>query len=172
MEKQQILNMKTTQKTIVSSILGLALCGLAYAEPSETQVERSVPDKAENVEAMKSFFVKEDGKVMMMKDGEKTAIEEKVVLENGTTVMPDGAYMEKDSTDKMMLEDGDKMELDGVVVKNPKNNDVIQSRTIKPNQILDNKFKKAGVFGFRLFRAQITGIAGIIVELTAVSGSS
>ncbi len=65
---------------------------------------------------MKDCVMMKDGKVMVMKDGQKSELTDDMTLSNGTTVMKDGSVKTSDGK-TMMLKDGDCVWMDGKMGK-------------------------------------------------------
>lgn len=65
---------------------------------------------------MKDCVMMKDGKVMVMKDGQKSELTDDMTLSNGTTVMKDGTVKTSDGK-TMMLKDGDWVGMDGAMGK-------------------------------------------------------
>ena len=59
-------------------------------------------------------FLMKDGKMMMVNDGKFTMMKRNITLPDGTVVMTDGNYMKKGGT-KMMLNEGDHLDMNGKV---------------------------------------------------------
>ncbi|HEV7621378.1 MAG TPA: DUF6799 domain-containing protein [Flavisolibacter sp.] len=62
----------------------------------------------------KDCVMKEDGKMMMMKDGQTMAMDKDMTMQNGTVVMADGNVKMKNGK-TMMLKDGDCVWMNGTV---------------------------------------------------------
>lgn len=54
---------------------------------------------------MKDCIMMHDGKVMVMKGGQHTPLQQQMALPNGTTVMPDGTVKMADGTTRMLKND-------------------------------------------------------------------
>jgi hypothetical protein len=65
---------------------------------------------------MKDCVMMKDGKVMVMKDGQKSELTDDMTLSNGTTVMKDGTVKTSDGK-TMMLKNGDWVGMDGQMGK-------------------------------------------------------
>jgi hypothetical protein len=65
---------------------------------------------------MKDCCMMKDGKMMMIKDGKKMAMDTDMTMPNGTMVMKDGTCTMKDGT-KMVMKEGDRMDMDGNMMK-------------------------------------------------------
>jgi uncharacterized protein YdeI (BOF family) len=61
---------------------------------------------------MKDCVMMKDGKMMVMKDGKTTAMDNTMTMKNGTMVMADGNVKMKDGK-TMMMKDGDCMYMSG-----------------------------------------------------------
>ena len=64
----------------------------------------------------KDCVMMKDGKMFVLKDGQKTMMDANITMPNGTMVMKDGTLMMKDGSTKMMNE-GDSMDKDGNMMK-------------------------------------------------------
>lgn len=67
-----------------------------------------------SMKAMKDCVMMKDGKMMVMKGGETTVMDQEMTMTNGTVVSTDGSVKMKDGTSKQ-LKDGDCVYMDGKV---------------------------------------------------------
>ena len=77
-------------------------------------------------------IVMQDGKVMIMKNGEMSPMDEEMTMPDGTKVMIDGTVMMPDGTTRMMAE-GETMMLEGES----------QGAPASPENMSDRQFKEA-----------------------------
>ncbi len=91
--------MKTLIKTLVVAVIGLSFISTGFAG-----------DKT------KDYVHMQDGKMMMMKDGQDMAMDKDMTMENGVKVMTDGTVIKKNGKKKTMKE-GDMMTMDGKMTK-------------------------------------------------------
>lgn len=63
----------------------------------------------------KDHIMMKNGKMMIIKDGKKTALGSTMPMPNGVMVMPDGTCTMEDGT-KLMMKDGDKMDMEGNMI--------------------------------------------------------
>lgn len=59
-------------------------------------------------------FMYQNGKLLMVKNGDITQVEKDTTLSNGTIIMSDGHYMKKDEV-KMMFKEGEHMDMSGEI---------------------------------------------------------
>ncbi|MFO7670180.1 MAG: DUF6799 domain-containing protein [Bacteroidales bacterium] len=65
----------------------------------------------------------ENGKMMQVKNGEKTILQDNdLAMNNGTKIMSDGNYIKKDGT-KTMMKEGQRMDMSGNMISTKTNND-------------------------------------------------
>ncbi|HYF34954.1 MAG TPA: DUF6799 domain-containing protein [Prosthecobacter sp.] len=107
--------MKTIIKSLVLACLSLGIASTTLgADGPDKKTEKAAEKAAElNHIAMK------DGKLWVMKDGETSELKETVTLNDGTKVMADGSYTQKDGK-KEMLKDGDAITWEGKVTDHDK----------------------------------------------------
>ena len=67
----------------------------------------------------KDCVMMKDGKMMVMKDGQTMPMDSDMTMTDGSMVMKDGTMMMKDGS-KMMLKDGDRVGMDGKMMKSKK----------------------------------------------------
>ena len=65
---------------------------------------------------MKDCCMMKDGKMMVMKDGKTMPMDKEMTMKNGTTCMTNGEYTMKDGS-KMMMKNGDCMDMNGKMTK-------------------------------------------------------
>src|ERR1019366_5781163 len=93
--------MKTYKKLILAGMIGLAsMCITAFAGDMMSH----------------DGVMMKDGKMMVMKSGSTTAMNDTMTMSDGTKVMTDGGVMMSDGT-KMMMKDGDCISMDGKMMK-------------------------------------------------------
>lgn len=63
----------------------------------------------------KEGVVMDQGKMMMLKDGNKMIMEENMTMRNGTVITKEGAFMMRDGS-KLNMREGDWMDLDGNLI--------------------------------------------------------
>ena len=84
--------MKTLLKALAVAVISLSFVGAGFAG-----------------DMMKDCVHMKGGKMMMMKDGKEMAMEKEMTMTDGTMLMKDGK--------KMSLKDGDKVMMDGTMMK-------------------------------------------------------
>lgn len=105
-------------------VLATALfLGLAVSAQEKT-MDKKADQKMDHKMAMKHCVMMKDGKMMMAKNGDTTAMEKNMTMSNGTMVMTDGMCKMKDGK-TMKMQDGDCMCMDGKMMK---------KKTAKPMQ--------------------------------------
>lgn len=106
---------------IYSSILGLALSHISYAEestlkndlrgnPSKVTMSGDVPDQRQDA------YILDDGKVMLRKDNKTSVMTTDMVLADGTTVMKNGTVKTTEGN-IIVLKEGDEVTMDGEIIK-------------------------------------------------------
>ena len=101
--------MKTLIKSLAFACLTLAISSHTIAADAEK------PTKEEKMAAETNHIAMKDGKVWVMKDGKTMELKEEATLMDGTKVMTDGSYMEKDAKEKKMLKEGEAITWEGKV---------------------------------------------------------
>jgi hypothetical protein len=100
----------------------MVACTLSSAIFAQTDKDTKMDDMkhsekmAKGSMKMKDCVMMEDGKMMVMKNGENMAMNEDMTMKNGTTVRKDGTVKMKDGK-TMMLKDGDCVFMDGRMSK-------------------------------------------------------
>ena len=118
-------------KKVILLIIAVAVSGVMYSQYDSANKMNSPKDynssKTKNYSSSDSLkkhhpdgYVMKDGKVMKIKDGKFTTLDKDVTLSNGTVIMKNGSYMKGEN--KMMLKEGELIDLQGNVVKNYKEN--------------------------------------------------
>ena len=105
-------------KRIMILAIGLFLGSAVFAQ------EKPMDKKMDHKMQMKDCVMMKDGKMMMAKNGDTTAMEKDRTMSNGTMVMTDGMCKMKDGK-TMKMADGDCMCMDGKMMK---------KKTTKPMQ--------------------------------------
>lgn len=107
-------------KKILLAIAAIIITAGAYAQTDSTDRKWSQSDNkqysdAENKNHPDGFMYK-DGKMLMVKSEKTTRVENDVTLTNGTVIMSNGNYIKKGGT-KMMLKEGEYVDMSGNVVQ-------------------------------------------------------
>ena len=107
--------MKFTKLTLASACLGLAFSNIGFSQEDGL---KGNPSKmpAKGLAMKKDNITMKDGKMMVMKDGKVTPMEQPMKMENGTMVMMDGTLVMKDGT-TMKMADDDMITMDGNLTK-------------------------------------------------------
>jgi hypothetical protein len=107
--------MKTILKSLVFACLTLGVASTTLgADGPDKKTEKAAEKAAElNHIAMK------DGKLVVMKDGETAEFKEAITLNDGTQVMADGSYTQKNGK-KEMLKEGEAITWEGKVTDHDK----------------------------------------------------
>lgn len=84
----------------------------------------------DEMNTMQDHIVMQDGKVMVMRNGEMTPMEEEMTMPDGTKIMIDGTVMMPDGTTRMMAE-GETMMTQG------------ENAPAGPEDMSDRQFKEA-----------------------------
>jgi hypothetical protein len=110
-------------KKILVTITAIILTVAAYAQ-SDRKV-RANSDTGSYQTSTKKYpdgFIMKNGRVMRVKDNRMTTLKNDTTLSNGTMVMSNGQYMKKGEA-KMMLKEGQHIDMSGNVVSMPHSND-------------------------------------------------
>ena len=118
-------------KKVILLIIAVAVSGVMYSQYDSANRMNKSKDysstKSKNYSSSDSLkkhhpdgYVMKEGKVMKIKDGKFTTLDKDVTLSNGTVIMKNGSYMKNGET-KMMLKEGEHIDLQGNV-KNYKEN--------------------------------------------------
>jgi hypothetical protein len=67
---------------------------------------------------IKDYVVMSEGTMMVVKNGLKMMMDTNITMTNGTVMMIDGSYTLKDGS-RMLMKEGDKMDMDGNLMKAP-----------------------------------------------------
>ena len=102
-------------KKLIGLLLIAGICSTAAIAQDHTTTGAQ-HDKKEG----KSYVKMIDGKVMVVKDGNISALDKDLILPNGTTVSTTGTIKLADGT-TTQLKDGDKVNMDGKVKTNADN---------------------------------------------------
>jgi len=93
----------------------------SYAFSEEIQLanipQKHEPDTAQNGYSRTNRVMMNYGKMMMMKDGYIMLMTSDIIMSNGTRVMKDGDYLMKDGTKIIMMNEGDSMDMDGMLCR-------------------------------------------------------
>lgn len=92
-------------------ILCAAFLLMTVASIAQTP-DQTPPSKTDKHHKMKDCVMMKDGKMWVMKDGQKSEMTETMTLSNGTSVMTDGSVKTTDGK-TMMMKDGDMMDMNG-----------------------------------------------------------
>ena len=106
------------KKYLVVLAAMFVLGGYAFAEemkPGDMPAKNDA-GMAKKEHKMKDCCMMQDGKMMMIKDGKKMAMDADITMPNGTMVMKDGTCVMKDGT-KMVMKEGDRMDMNGNMMK-------------------------------------------------------
>ncbi|MGM0582700.1 MAG: DUF6799 domain-containing protein [Bacteroidota bacterium] len=105
-------------KKILLSIATVMITFGVYAQSESTyskeiQKNNKQFSDSENLNHPDGFMLQE-GEMMMVKNGDITRLEKDTTVSNGTIIMSDGYYMEKDKS-KIMLQEGEHMDMAGKI---------------------------------------------------------
>jgi hypothetical protein len=99
------------KKLMILAFAFVCTAGAVSAQDSTGQKMHKMGDHK-----MKDCVMMKDGKVMVMKNGQKSELTEDMTLSNGTTVTKDGTVKTSDGK-TMMLKDGEWVGMDGKMGK-------------------------------------------------------
>lgn len=126
MAKKKITdNNDMSMKVILVVALALAFVGgylvaRARYKPQILELNKMVMDRDQSLNMMKANanrVMRKDDKVYIVKDGIVSEVTEDVTLNNGDKVMMDGKVVKKDGSESMM-QNGDSMDMDGKMMTN------------------------------------------------------
>ncbi|WP_296622174.1 DUF6799 domain-containing protein [Marivirga sp.] len=106
-----------------------------------TTIDKSNYKDDEGKKSHPNGYIFQDGKVMKVKNGEMTPLNEDVKLINGTVIMSNGYYM-KEGESKMKFKEGEHMDMSGEITQiNKKKDDKNQNKEHPlPNSPEDNDY--------------------------------
>lgn len=109
-------------KKVILLFAAIAITAGAYAQTDSTNTKLSPRDmNHKQIQHMQHSPVHEshpdgvmmkNGKMMMVKNGQFTALDHEMIMKNGTKVMADGTCTKKDGT-KMLMKDGEHLDMSG-----------------------------------------------------------
>jgi hypothetical protein len=114
-------------KKLILVFAAIAITGSAYAQTDSTKVRMGQKDMSENQNQNQNVQNKtvdkshadgvmmQNGKLIQVKDGQVTTVEEDLTLKNGTKIKSDGTYIKKDGS-KMTLKEGERFDMAGNVI--------------------------------------------------------
>ena len=119
-------------KKLVLVFVAIAITVGAYAQDGSTNGKTSPPDmnnnpnqKVQNHPVDKSHpdgVMMQNGKMMQVKNGQMTSLDNDMTMRNGTKIMSDGTCIKKDGTKKKMKE-GQHMDMSGNMIPMKTNKD-------------------------------------------------
>jgi hypothetical protein len=108
---KEATNKSCMKKLLILASVFVCTAGAVSAQDSTGQKMNKM-DHGKMDHKMKDCVMMKDGKMMVMKDGQKTEMTEDMTLTNGTTVMKDGSVKTSDGK-TMTLKNGDWVDMDG-----------------------------------------------------------
>ena len=101
---------------VLATAMLFAFAGALNAQDSK--VKKSEPAKAAKTEVaakcdMKNCCMKKEGRMVFLKDGVEMPIDQPMPLSNGYTVYPDGVYANASIGKRIMLREGDAVDMQG-----------------------------------------------------------
>jgi hypothetical protein len=110
-------------KKLIVVFIAIAISTGAYAQADSTNRKTSPKDMNKNQNVQNNPVDKshpdgvmmQNGKMMKVKNGQMTILDQDMTLSNGTKVMSDGTYINKDGA-KMMLKEGQHMDMSGNMI--------------------------------------------------------
>lgn len=112
-------------KKVILVFAVIAITAGAYAQTDSTNTKLSPRDMNHNQiqhmqhspvhESHPDGVIMKNGKMMMVKNGQFTALDHEMTMSNGTKVMADGTCTKKDGT-KMLLKEGQHIDMDGKLI--------------------------------------------------------
>ncbi|MCX6273859.1 MAG: hypothetical protein NTV09_01460 [Bacteroidetes bacterium] len=85
---------------------------LKNSNPQNTRDNSNSQTDQDKMQNHSDGYMMQNGKMMIVKDGKMTRMENDITLANGTTIMSNGNYMKKGGT-KVMLKEGEHIDLSG-----------------------------------------------------------
>ena len=84
---------------------------------SKTQAQPATKTAVDRQEAAQDYYARVDGNIVLMKSGTKQGMENDAVqFENGNSLTRDGVFIYNNGTEKMMLEEGMRIDTKGNIV--------------------------------------------------------
>jgi len=133
-------------KKIILVFVAIAITAGAYAQNDSTNKKMNMHDRnnRQNQDIQNSSFDKshtdgvmmQNGKVMQMKNGQTTTLSKEVTLSNGTKITTDGTCIKKDGS-KMMLKEGQHMDMSGNMIPMKTNKD--KNMYVVPDSIKEKR---------------------------------
>jgi uncharacterized protein YdeI (BOF family) len=137
-------------KKIILTITAVAISAIVYAQTDSTNrmnqnnntksgyEMNTNPNQDMNRHTMDKSkydgYRLQNGKVMMSKNGQMTTMEKEMTFNDGSVLRSDGTIIRKDGT-KLMIKDGEYVDLTGKVVRSDKNKDMY----LVPDSTKNNK---------------------------------
>jgi hypothetical protein len=109
--------MKTLIKCLAFSCLSLCVANTGFAQEKE-KTDKEAEKAAEKAAELNHIAMK-DGKLWVMKDGQTTELKEEVTLNDGTKVMVNGSFTDKNGKTET-LKEGEAINWEGKVKKHDK----------------------------------------------------
>jgi hypothetical protein len=97
----------------------MVLLGICYAGVfSQDSSKKPKADTSLTVSQMKNYVVMNGGKILLIKNDTSTALTSPMILPNGTSIRTDGSFLVDGH--QMMLNEGDRIYLNGKIVRRTK----------------------------------------------------
>ena len=119
-------------KKLILVFAAVAISAGAYAQVDSTNSKTSPQDlnnsKNQNTQTYSAYdlhpdgVLMKDGKLMVVKNGKKTTLDQDMSMSNGTKIKTDGNYTKKDGS-TMRLKEGEHMDMEGNINLMNSNND-------------------------------------------------
>ena len=119
-------------KKLILVFVAIAITAGAYAQSDSTNKKMSPRDMNNNQiqkvqdnpvdKSCPDGVMMQNGKMMMVKNGQTTILDHDMTMTNGTKIMSDGTCIKRDST-KMMMQEGQHMDMSGNMIPMKTNTD-------------------------------------------------
>lgn len=101
-------------KNLLMLIIALALSTTAFSQAKMGEKMKM----NHKMDMKRDHIMMKDGQMKMMKNGEEIPMDKEMTMQNGTKVMADGMYTNKDGA-TMTMKNGDMMDMEGMISKMP-----------------------------------------------------
>jgi|SRR6185436_2727153 len=117
-------------KKIILTLTTIVLSAIAYAQTdsvnrtNQNNTVKSGHDMThQQMDKSQDGYSMQNGKMMMSKNGKMTEMEKEMTFSDGSVLKNDGTIIRKDGT-KLMIKDGEYVDLTGKVVRSDRNKDM------------------------------------------------
>ena len=104
-------------KKIIVALTGILFAFAVNAQDTKMEANPQIAPATAKVKPqpkVRDYVTMQDGKMMVMKEGNMMPMEKEMEMANGTKVMTDGNVMKKDGS-KVMMKEGDRVYMNGAI---------------------------------------------------------